>query len=63
MIHPLSPLLMKAAAFWAPDSFEELARLQGVKPLEDVNVLAGGFPEVEDIDEFLRDIYEHRETT
>jgi len=55
------PLVMGAAAFLAPHSFENLARLQGVKPLEDINVLAGGFPEDEDIDEFLNDIYNHRE--
>ena len=61
-IEPLDPLVMGAAAFLAPHSFEDLARLQGVKPLEDTNVLAGGFPEDEDIDEFLNDIYKHRET-
>jgi hypothetical protein len=53
---------MGTAAFLVPHSFEDLARLQGVKPLEDINVLAGGFPEDEDIDEFLDDIYGHRET-
>jgi hypothetical protein len=61
-IEPLDPLVMGATAFLAPHSIEELARLQGVKPLEDVNVLAGGFPEDENIDEFLDDIYKHRET-
>jgi hypothetical protein len=61
-IEPLDPPVMGAAAFLAPHSFEDLARLQGVKPLEDINVLAGGFPEDEDIDEFLDDIYKHRET-
>lgn len=61
-IEPLDPLVMGAAAFLAPHSFEDLVRLQGVKPLEDINVLAGGFPEDEDIDEFLNDIYKHRET-
>ena len=52
---------LRSAPFLAPHSFEELARLQGVKPLENVNVLAGGFPEDENIDEFLDDIYQHRE--
>jgi hypothetical protein len=61
-IEPLDPLVMGAAAFLAPHSFEELARLQGVRPLEDIDVLAGGFPEDEDIDGFLDDIYTHRET-
>ena len=53
---------LDAAPFMAPHSLEELARLQGVKPLENVNALAGGFPEDENIDEFLDDIYKHRET-
>jgi hypothetical protein len=61
-IDPLDPPVMGAAAFLAPHSFEDLARLQGVKPLKDINVLAGGFPEDEDIDDFLSDTYKHRET-
>ncbi len=60
-IEPLDPLAMGAAAFRAAHSFEELARLQGVKPLDDIDILAGGFPEDEDIDGFLNEIYEHRE--
>ncbi len=51
-----------AGAFLRPHSFEELARLQRVKPLENVNVLAGGFPDDENIDEFLDDIYSHRDS-
>ena len=54
-IEPLDPLVLGAAAFMASHSFEDLARLQGVKPLEDVGVLAGGFPENEDIDAFLEE--------
>ena len=61
-IELLDPLVMGAAAFLAPHSFEDPARLQGVRLLEDINVLAGGFPEDQDIDEFLDDIYKHRET-
>ena len=61
-IELLDPLVMGAAAFLAPHSFGDLARLQGVRPLENINVLAGGFPEDEDIDEFLSDIYKHRES-
>lgn len=61
-IKPIDPLVMGAAAFLCPRSFEELAELQGVKPLENINVLAGGFPDDENLDEFLDDIYKHRET-
>jgi hypothetical protein len=50
------------AAFWKPHPIDELARLQGIKPLEETCVLAGGFPECENIDDFLRDIYDHRES-
>ena len=50
------------AAFFASHSLEKLVQLQGVKPLEDISVLAGGFPADEDIDAFLGDIYERRET-
>lgn len=60
-IHAVDPLVVGAAAFLAPHSLEELARLQGVKPLENAGDLAGGFPEDENIDEFLDDIYKHRE--
>lgn len=61
-IEPLDPPAVGAAAFLRPHSFEELAQLQGVQPLESVSVLAGGFPEDENLDEFLDDIYTHRET-
>ncbi len=60
-VKSVDPLVLGAAAFLAPHSFEELAQLQGVKPLESVSVLAGGFPENENLDEFLDDIYTHRE--
>jgi|SRR5579863_7404 len=60
-INPLDPLAVGAAAFLAPHSLEELAKLQGVKPLENINVLAGGFPDDENLDEFLDDVYKHRE--
>jgi len=52
---------MTSGAFWAPHSLEELARRQGVEPLQDITALLGGFPEGEDIDDFLDDIYKHRE--
>jgi len=42
--------------FWTALSIEELARIQGVQPLYDPGVLAGGLPENDDIDEFLDDI-------
>jgi hypothetical protein len=42
------------ADFWRSKSVEELAREQGVKPVEDPNDLKGDFwPEDESVDEFL----------
>ena len=59
-VKPPYPPNPDSAEFWARSSFEELVRLQGIRPLEDPNALAGGFPQDEDIDEFLNDVYEHR---
>jgi hypothetical protein len=59
---PFDPFVLGAAAFVAPYSFEDLAHLHGVKPLEDISILAGGFPEDEDINEFLNDIYRYQES-
>lgn len=56
----LDAMKMRSSAYWTPNSFEELARLQAVTPLPDVDVLTGGFLKDEDIEEFLDDIYEHR---
>jgi hypothetical protein len=42
-------------------SLSELASEQGVGPIEDVGVLAGGIPDDEDIDEMLEEIYRLRE--
>jgi hypothetical protein len=43
-------ILGTAGEFWRGLSFEELARLQGVKPVERLETLLGGWPaeEVED---------------
>lgn len=46
--------------FWENLSLEELARRQGVKPITDVNVLQGLWPEEDDIDQFLREVKEMR---
>ena len=41
-------------------SLEDLAMVQGVEPLTNPRVLAGGFPEDEDVDSFLEEIYSTR---
>ena len=58
-IMPLEPLAF-GADFWTGYSFDDLVRLQGVEPLEDVSTLAGGWAEDEDPDEMLAEIYRER---
>ena len=47
--------------FFAGKSLSELAREQGVGPIKDISLLAGGLPDDEDIDEMLEEIYRSRE--
>jgi hypothetical protein len=60
-IIPLEPLSLGASAFFSGKSIEELAALQGVKPLQNVGVLAGGLPADENLDELIEEIYRDRE--
>ena len=53
-------LLKSTAEFFANRSLSELAKIQGVKPLDDPSVLLGGWPEAENIDEFLEHLYKER---
>jgi hypothetical protein len=56
----LPSLSLGKGDFFAGASLAELAASQKVKPLKDVSKLAGGFPDDEDIDAFLREIYNAR---
>ena len=42
--------------FFVGKSLVELAREQGVAPIRDIGVFAGGFPEGEDLDELLAEL-------
>ena len=42
--------------FFAGKSLSELAREQGVGPVKDISVFAGGFTEDEDLDELLAEL-------
>lgn len=53
-------LLIGAKDFYTGHSLEQLAKAQGVEPLDNSKTLAGGWPEGEDEDEFLEDIYSSR---
>jgi hypothetical protein len=48
-------------SFFERKSVSELAREQGISPIHDIGVLAGGLPDDEDIDEMLEEIYRLRE--
>jgi hypothetical protein len=53
--------LLGDRSFFQGKSLQELAQAQGVAPVKDISVFAGGFPEDEDIDELLEEIYRLRE--
>ena len=60
-VTPLPSLQMGADNFMAGHSIEKLAEMQHVQPLSDVRALAGGWPDDEEPDEMLADIYAHRQ--
>jgi hypothetical protein len=47
-------------SFFEGKSIKELAQSQGVGPVNDVSVFAGGIPDDEDVDEMLEEIYRLR---
>lgn len=57
---PLDPITVDAGNFFQGWSLDQLARAQGVEPLHNPKVLAGGWPDDEDLDEVLTDVYQHR---
>jgi hypothetical protein len=60
-VFPHDPLPTDAGSFFRGWSLDQLARLQGVDPGTDPLVLAGGWPDDDDVDEALADIYGQRE--
>lgn len=60
MIGVVEQLLIGAKDFHSGRSLEQLAEAQGVSPLDDPKVLAGGWPDGEDVDAFLEDVYSSR---
>lgn len=53
-------LLIGAKEFHSGRSLEQLAEAQGVPPLANPKILAGGWPDDEDVDDFLEDVYSSR---
>jgi hypothetical protein len=60
-VKPLDPLMVNAGSFFTGWTFDQLVRMQGVEPLRDSKALAGGWPEDEDVDDVLQEIYDHRQ--
>lgn len=56
----IEQLLIGAKDFYIGRSLEQLAEAQGVAPLDNPKILAGGLPEDEDVDQLLEDIYSSR---
>lgn len=49
-----------ACNFFTGSTLDQLVRMQAVEPLKDSKALAAGWPEDEDIDDVLQEIYEDR---
>jgi hypothetical protein len=49
-----------AGDFWHPASFEKMARLQGVKPVDRIETVLGGWPVEEREDGFEAELAEWR---
>jgi len=59
---PVTPPLLGNRDFFVTKSLTELAREQGAKPIKDISVFAGGFPEDEDLDELLAELERIRDS-
>lgn len=59
-VRPLDPLSMDRGSFFSGWTFDQLASLQSVEPIADVRVLAGGWPEDDDVDAFIEEVYRQR---
>ena len=55
--------LLGDQSFFEGKSIQELAQSQGVGPVKDISVFAGGIPDDEDVDEMLDEIYRARLAT
>jgi hypothetical protein len=56
----VEPLLTGGRDFFTERSIEQLAEVQGVKPLKNPKTFAGGWPADQDVDAFLEEIYSSR---
>jgi type VI secretion system protein ImpC len=49
--------------FFAERTIQDLAQSQGVKPMTDIRLLAGDWPELETLDQMVEEIYRDRKTS
>jgi hypothetical protein len=56
----VEPLFMGGRDFFTERSIEQLAEIQGVKPLKNPKTFAGAWPADQDVDAFLEEIYSSR---
>jgi hypothetical protein len=59
-IEILERLMMGASGFFAGRTLEQLAQAQGVPPLTNPDVLLGGWPDEDNLDQFLEETYQMR---
>lgn len=59
---PVARSLLGNRDFFVGKSLSQLAREQGVGPVKDISVFAGGFPEDEDLDELLAELEQLRDS-
>jgi len=58
---PVAKHLLGDRSFFEGKSIQELTESQGVGPVKDISVFAGGIADDEDVDEMLEEIYRLRE--
>jgi type VI secretion system protein ImpC len=63
LLDEASALGPEGSEFFAERTIEELAQAQGVKPITDIRLLAGDWPELENLDQMLEEIYRDRKTS
>ena len=59
-IDSIEPAAGGGKDFFAECSIEQLARVQGIKPLKNPKTFAGAWPADQDVDAFLEEIYSAR---
>jgi hypothetical protein len=59
---PIEESLLGDRSFYEGRSIQQLAKSQGVNPVKDISVFAGGIPDDEDVDGMLEEIYRLRES-